>query len=109
MDVDFGTVNCSSVQSGSDRDETCRDDLPNNSLAVVSQGGGGLLGSSSKEPIGCQGESQRVRDRDPVALRSNLCNLQLCSFQPKIPKLSLALLHTLKYDLGDVRTKTLLC
>ena len=83
--------------------------MPDNSLAVLSHRAWGLLGSSSKEPIGCQGESQRVRDRDPVALRSNLCNLQLYSFQPKIPKLSLALLHTLKHDLGDVRTKTLLC
>ena len=109
MDVDFGTVNCSSVQSGSDRDETCRDDLPNNSLAVVSQGGGGLLGSSSKEPIGCQGESQRVTDRDPVALRPNLCNLQLAIFlSAQNAKLSLVL-HTLKCDLGDVPTKTLLC
>ena len=49
-----------------------RDDLPDNSLAELSrQGGSGLPGRSSKEPIGCQGESQRVT----VALRPNLCNL----------------------------------
>ena len=102
-------VKCSLVQSGSDRDETCRDDLLDNSLALLSQGDQGLPGSSSKEPIGCRGESQRVTDRDPVALRPNQCNLRLAIFlSAQNAKLSLVL-HTLKCDLGDVETKTLLC
>ena len=77
--------------------------MPDNSLAELSRGGLGLLGSSSKEPIGCQRESQRVTDRDPVALRPNLCNL----ISAQNAQLSLVV-HTLKYDLGDVQTKTLL-
>ena len=54
------------------------------------------------------GESQRVRDGVSVALRPNLCNLQLYCFQPEV---GCFLLHCLKrwnYDLGDRQTKTVI-
>ena len=48
-------------------------------------------------------------ERDPVALRPNLCNLQLAILlSAQNAKLSLVL-HMLKCDLGDVPSKTLLC